>query len=713
MNRRDFVKTTALTTVALGATGRLAFADTQKESALPSAEDMVKGFVVADAHFGWASPTQPSVEVQAAAMKTIMKRFPGLDVFLDAGDATHVGATDKARTDWMRTLQCASGTVPYFLCAGNHDVLGWGAPEAETLCCELGSLPCKPYYSFDIKGIHFVVLPELQLASLVTEDTFKWLELDLDVAKEKTTIILTHNSVGGTTLPHDSLAYRRLAASRQMREFLKKRPNVVAWLHGHNHTWEMVRKDGKLWVSCGRIGGFDPPYPGHFGRGHLGGFYFEIGKDSLTVKGYSATEDKFFDELEGYKHLTQTLKTRTSFDPAAPNAYSYGVGGSRDGEKIPVYNHNFLNGGRQELYISGVDSPVFNENPDISNFTQCTETSNAKILPGYTVSGADVNAVGEDFSWDWLNPGLLLYPDEGKPERTISMPEIGRPSRAYYYANPGGHYTIEVECETAQSGPTVQVVAAVIDHTDAEVASIKGPVWALTGGRQTFRADFAMPPLDNRDSIFTKATSDNRFRLACEIGIKGVVRDVIFHGARLSVAGATGKTRDPAVTISGIRRVHAGELPAGKPVRFDLPGGIARRSVVEIEAGGSRRLSWLVRQVGPIWTVRNACVVDKGGDFEIDGLRGNWSPNEEVVVTPLARVSVPYLYKTRHVSKSKVQPFAKGTLCIEIIEATGPAEIEVRSDAKPASVSGADSWDHSDGIVLIKKSGKGVIGINL
>ncbi len=713
MNRREFIKT-ALGTAALGATGRLGAADERgtPEAGPPSAADVLKGFVVADAHLGWNVPQQPSLGAQAEAMRTIMKRFPDLDVFLDAGDSMHAGATDADRANWMRTLQRGAGTVPFFLCPGNHDLLGWPAPDSETLCCELGSMPCRPYYSFDIKGIHFVALPELMFCGLVTDEALRWLELDLAVNKDRTTIIWTHNSVGGTTLPQDNIGYRRLAASREMRAFLRRHSNVIAWLHGHNHTWEMIEKGGKLFVSCGRIGGFDPPYPGRFGKGNLGGIYFEVGPGYVTAKGYSATQDKFFDEMEGYQHLTQTMKPKTSLDPNAPNAFSYGVGGARDGERIPVYSHTFLNGGRQELLISGVDSPVLNENPDTSIYTQMTHSANqAKVLPGYEIGGADVNAVGEDFGWDWLHPGVVLYPVEGKPARSISMPEKGNWRRGYYQVVPGRTYTLTVEFETAQPGPVVQVTATVRDRSGTEAASIKGPEWRLAGGRQSFQAQFAVPDLKLIDCIYTNPSSDNRFNITFDIGIDGVTQDVIFRGARLAIAGTTEGTRSPALTFAGTRLAVKGDLAENAVARFDLPQGAARRSVVEVEAAGSGRLTWLVRQSGPLWMARNACVVDMGSHLEIDGLRNKWTPDEEVVVTPLARAPEPYFHKTRHVTKARVRPWANAAMSVEILGSTGPAEIEIRSHAEPKRVTGADSWAYSDRTVHIKKSGRGVIEI--
>ena len=94
--------------------------------------------------------------------------------------------------------------VPLFYTTGNHQITVWGKDyDTEFHMNRMGSCPCRPYYSYDIKGVHFVSLPELMTAAYVTDEELAWLELDLNVHRDTTTIILSHNAIKGTTLAHD------------------------------------------------------------------------------------------------------------------------------------------------------------------------------------------------------------------------------------------------------------------------------------------------------------------------------------------------------------------------------------------------------------------------------------------------------------------------------------------------------------------------------
>ncbi|MHC4796553.1 MAG: metallophosphoesterase family protein, partial [Planctomycetota bacterium] len=347
---------------------------------------LLRGFVVADAHFGWRHPQQPRAEEIGEAMERITKRFDDLDVFLDVGDAHH-GSADRENEDWLGQwtdiIAGGCGAIPFYYTAGNHEIDTWNVGyDVERRCARLGSVSARPYYSFDIKGIHFISLPQLLFMSYVSKEALDWVKLDLELNKDKSVIFLAHNSVKGTTEYHDDPGYRRLANSDEILQLLDRYPNVLAWMHGHNHTYEVVEKGGKLFVSCGRIGGFDPPYEGDYGKGNLGGMYFEVGPGRLTVRGYSASKEMFFDEI-GHPQHSKTLRRETSFDVEGPAYLSYGHGGAIDGQRMPVFNHHVSAGKTNQLFIGGADGPVINENPDFTVYTKRTHpyAPNPQILP--------------------------------------------------------------------------------------------------------------------------------------------------------------------------------------------------------------------------------------------------------------------------------------------------------------------------------------------
>ena len=226
----------------------------------PGATDPVlRGFIVSDAHFGWVDPRQPSVAVQIAAMSNIMTRFPNLDVFLDTGDGHHNTAPDSAYGDWTDVIVRGCGSLPFYFTAGNHEIDSFSHPwDPESKTMRLGSVGCRPYYSFDVKGIHFLVLPELVKTNYIPREELDWAALDLEINRNKTVIILSHNSLLGTTEPREDRGYRVIANSQDIYDLMEKHGRVIAWMHGHNHDYKFVPKPNRLYVSNGRIGGFPP-----------------------------------------------------------------------------------------------------------------------------------------------------------------------------------------------------------------------------------------------------------------------------------------------------------------------------------------------------------------------------------------------------------------------------------------------------------------------
>lgn len=105
---------------------------------------------------------QPAPASIAESIDRILARFPDLDLFVDAGDATHSNLPDEARGLWTEHLQGRCGGVSLFYTTGNHEMTVWGKEyDTEHHMDRMGNCPCRPYYSYDIKGVHFVSLPPL------------------------------------------------------------------------------------------------------------------------------------------------------------------------------------------------------------------------------------------------------------------------------------------------------------------------------------------------------------------------------------------------------------------------------------------------------------------------------------------------------------------------------------------------------------------------
>ena len=405
ISRRGFLKHSGVLATAMTFCSDYSFA--AKETIKSQSTDVLKGFIVSDAHFGWAHEVQPTPQEQINAMQVIKQRFPDLDVFIDTGDAHHSGLNGDseltAKRNWTQIISNEIKNCPFFYVMGNHEIIVDTGYDTEKKSSEFGSICCRPYYSFDIKNIHFVSLPELLTPVFINKESIDWLKLDLELNKDKTTILLSHNSIKGTTTLLGEPGYRGITNSQELLDIFSQYPNIISWMHGHNHTYEVVKQNNIMYVSNGRIGGFVPPAEWGVGQNELGGIYFEVHNDRFVVKCFSATSNKFHEEL-GFSTLTDTLYKPTTVNADAKSAFSYGVGGMNDGQMIPVFNH-YTGMGEAEIFAMSTETEEINDDPDFSlyEYRSAGALGNQWMLMGASVGyPAYFQPENDLFTWEDL-----------------------------------------------------------------------------------------------------------------------------------------------------------------------------------------------------------------------------------------------------------------------------------------------------------------------
>ena len=703
MNRRQFLcNVSAVTATALGT--QHWNAPVFAASGANQSGDRLEGFIVSDAHFGWVNEQQPDPEEQRRAMAHIRERFPHLDVFIDTGDAHHGNLRGKdgdvARRDWLDITANGAGPIPFLYVPGNHEIEGTAEGDQEERCCRLGSLSCRPYYSFDIKGIHFVSVPEMIRAVYVTRETLEWLALDLRVHRDKTTIILSHNHILDTTGPFEA-GYRGVVNSDALLHLFAENPQVIAWMHGHNHNYELVKKNNVLYVSNGRIGGFDPSRNLTEGSHGLGGMYFAVTESGLTVRSYSATRSCFLDEVN-LESLSAALETKTSFSPNAPSAYSYGYGGARNGQRIPVKHHIAGNSLSRSLYISSIADAVFNDDPGFTLYTARHEDKLGKP-PQQMLMGSEIRGPGKTFTWE--NPGITILPPEN-PKKSIlfSIPKGGDGQIKYYRCAPGHTYCFRLHVHAESPGVRIRMRALLTD-TNKKTLHTREQEHTLIAGDQVLTMQWDIPALADT-TIYTDADSDIQTQLVITNEIAGLDKPLRVLHTELLVDDADEATNTSGIRLDGKTYTASNPLSDGNVECLPLDGKTKAGEVVECLASGNRRITWIIREEGDAVQVRNAVATMKDGWLEIGPVRAEWMDTPVIVIAPLAPPKQPYVYRLNSVSSARIRYNSDGSIKLADMVTTNAATIEILSKNAPTRIDGGTLLSANDECIIIKTEAK-------
>ena len=133
--------------------------------------------------------------------------------------------------------------MPVHLAAGNHDI--WDKASEEVYQSRYGGL----WYSFEVKGCHFVVLDsEDQTApGQIAGEQLKWLRADLAAAKGKAIFVLLHR-------PLWDASYRASGWEENVHPLLAE-AGVDAVFAGHWHSYrQMPTRDGVRYIVTGGAG---------------------------------------------------------------------------------------------------------------------------------------------------------------------------------------------------------------------------------------------------------------------------------------------------------------------------------------------------------------------------------------------------------------------------------------------------------------------------
>ena len=669
----------------LGSTSLLGgcqFSEQQNKQAL-------KCFIVSDAHIGWDGKEQPSVEEQKKLVRHIVQQFPDLDLAFDTGDAHHGSLNEaervKARSQWLDAIANQFSVVPFHYVVGNHE-LGKGESDPEKVACTLGSMPLRPYYAFDSHGIHFVSLPELFNTILISRETLNWLALDLMYNKNKTTIILSHNSIKGTTYNNGESGYRCLANSEEVKALLAQNPQVVAWFHGHNHQYEIVNLKDQVHVSNGRIGGFDPPKKwGDFGQGHLGGIYFEISKDQLNIKAYSATKKAILSEL-GFPHLQLKKNMATTFAADQRFHYYLGHGMSTNGMRHKIYQH-YLSTTDSQLVWQRQIGPI-NENPDLHYPTEYEFGGRQQIkMLGYQFSSRDIKYATSDGNLQVKNPKQL-------EEFTLTFPNHrNRKTKlfkrgSYYVCENGQRYKLVVEFSSLDLNEVdLSVLMDVHTMPYQRVIQKSYTPTKISGQHATFELAIEL------DAV-AKDTLYMRFNLR----FKGFPE----YFAIQSIGLYPSEAKDPDVTLSHCSiKMNINAAENSGLMRLNVCQQL--ESEMQFSGLGENVIAWLVQVRDIQWQIRNAVGVMQDNTLTVQrrNRQTEIHNNSTIILTPVQPLRF-YLNQMDALKQADIRYLNTNTIEIRLQDYSEDAQLIFVCPSMPTVILGGEVKAYQDGMLRLQ-----------
>lgn len=709
MKRRNFLKNSGL--IAAGSVVLSTSSGGGKALAQVSGAPVAKGgrgdeklrcFIISDAHFGWRHDMCPTQEEFRRNMRHLMDRFPDLDLFVDSGDAHHSYAEKEDIENWTEVVQSGLGPIPLHFVSGNHEIDAWGRDwDPEVHAGTIASLPARPYYSFDIKGIHFLVIPQMIMMSFVSREAQEWARLDLALNRDKTTIILSHNSLKGTTEFQTDLGYRQTVNSEEVLQLIRENPQVVAWMHGHNHTYELVPVDGVAYVSNGRFGGFNPdPLPGveapeyqNSTNNNLGGFLVEVEQGSVRIRAYNCSFQKFFDEMGSeleFLHWQRTL--RTSLDVKARPVISYGHGRLQHGMKLPMKRHYVAADLNRMVYLTGAPNEVINENSDLGLYTERTLPDwRSKHIPGFLVRPMEESEFKIDPTWHWTNPGIRLDAKEDPDQHKMLIcpgPAPGR--RAYFRCVPGTTYEITVEVDAGPGGQRLELIGEVCaqELRDTVHRQVAARFNDLESGTHVYKAEITVGADLASDTIFAGDESRGLLQLVTTARFQNLQHPVTILRYEVRQKGASGRSIAPSVAVGDEAFGLSTPLKPGQVASFGLSGTQSTGDILHVECEGNRQVCVLIREEGAIWQVRNAEAAWSGGGLDVGPTSNPFSRNKEVILAPVFHATVPYISRVKGADSFRIVPPANetGNLQIASIVADGPVEMELVSNQPPVRI---------------------------
>ena len=249
VTRRDFLRASGCAVAGLSAGVSLAQAQGEKP--------LLRFGIVTDSHYADADANgdRPYRESLAKMHECVAAmNDQKVDFLIEIGDFKdqRASAVEAETLGFLEAIELAFAKFkgPRYHALGNHDVDSISKTQFLAHVENSGIARDASYYSFDTKGVHFVVLDTCYKGDGIEYDhgNFDW--TDCNVPPEE--LAWLENDLASTTRPVIVFSHHQLDGddvfsvrnAPQVREILNKAKNVLVAFHGHNHAGRHRQLDG-------------------------------------------------------------------------------------------------------------------------------------------------------------------------------------------------------------------------------------------------------------------------------------------------------------------------------------------------------------------------------------------------------------------------------------------------------------------------------------
>jgi hypothetical protein len=368
--------------------------------------------VFTDQHF----PNQESPYLEEMA-KDVMNKIPEVEFGMGLGDAVH----DKTRYigEWKDGFYRYLN-LPYYLSPGDHDIVNYQQYDSnispfpyKTLKTFLEEAEITtPTYAMLRSNILFLVIGDKGPIEKIHETQKEWIEYMVSSYPDKTTLLVSHAPVRGTTggsnrhdwgWRHDEMWWWNLfRANPQIKAYLNGDGHYMSYLVDDNNDHEGYDGTNGSWGH--EMAFIEPPHPGFFMRGSHNINQFAVitlTEETLSTRAWRNEGDGggWADE---FNH-TWKIPGGTSYDETAEDWYSFPV---------------FLQDGEQQVLPNDI-IPSQNVKLQLVGMRSYSLFNNPEIIAGHTSDYEKVSGFGNDNEVTFSREGYM----EIKGPQTITFPD--------------------------------------------------------------------------------------------------------------------------------------------------------------------------------------------------------------------------------------------------------------------------------------------------